>query len=456
MAAAAGFLYGDSTPSPVRTDFIAFLRAVVDFGVTVLACDARIADAVAGVQRAADAIEKEIAEAEAFGTEVVRTLELAPIRDADSLAARCAARIRQGALDLIRGEAEAARTAVAGEQSRAVTRTVTEREACSKAFGALLLGNELPDEDLIVHVRSKGGAPYEAELVGRAPYGLEWTVAVDIPGSSLLASILRVDRLVERLEVDAPEESGWIRKETKIRPQRLDRLYVMDFVIDAAESAVKLRAEPDGTGDGFDVSWRAEPARIHLVRVAAASTVADAPYEVTGQDVAKLRALHASLAAMATALVSHKKSVTDARLDGTPIDKLEAPRMLVDRIVEYIAPTVQEMGRRSLTPGELVLKRVVDGSHRDELFVTRAELLDKIDPLPAPARRAFDALRLRERPGPSSAPPPRPHLPTLPLGTPKPDEAEAAPEPVHDLEPASRVQSSVPVVPRPSSGPAKT
>ena len=39
---------------------------------------------------------------------------------------------------------------------------------------------------------------------------------------------LRVDKVVERLEVHAPEISGWLRKEVKLKPQRLDKEYVTE------------------------------------------------------------------------------------------------------------------------------------------------------------------------------------------------------------------------------------
>jgi hypothetical protein len=426
MGVAEGYLYGDSTPSPIKTDFVAFLRAALDFGVLVLQADARAGEAKQAVHDLAQSTEREIADAEAFGAEVARALERAPIGDAQSLTARCAARIHEGALDLIRAEAEAARLTVEGEKGRVAQRVAAERDACSKAFASLLLANELPEETGLVVLRGKAGAHYDAQYVGQTPYGFDWTLALEVPGSSPLAQIMKVERVVERLEVEAPEESGWIRKETKIRPQRLDRLYVAEVRTDRAETAVKLRAVPDGTGDGFDLAWRREPASIQIVRVAEGAAAADAPYTVKGEDAKRLETFRDRLVTLVSGLVPHKKAILLASVDGTPVDQLESPRVLVDRLIAFIAPAVQEMGRRSLTPGELVLKRVMGDSQREELFVTRAELLQKLEALPPSARRSFDALRLFERPGPSSVPePPRGHMETLPHGTPEPDDVDS-------------------------------
>jgi len=427
--ATTDYLYGDSTPSPLKTDFIAFLRDVVDAGVTMLLCDARLSEAVQRAAKFAETTEKEIESADALIQDVSRTVERSPIADPTSLAARCAARLLQAAVDVARSEIDAARGTVAAEKARAAQEAKTEREGCAKALETLLLHHELPGETGVVHLRLDG-ASYAAELHGHAPYGLDWVVTTEIPASSPLAHVVRVERLVERLEVQAPEEAGWIRKETKIRPQRLDRLYLSQLTIDPAETLLKLRADPDGTAGGFDVSYRREPRRVQLVRVADRGAEPDAPYDVDAEDSAKLWDLLDQLALMATALLAHKKAILRATLDETPIDQLEAPRTLVDKIVAHVAPIVQEIGRRSLTPGELVLKRLISENQREELFVSKAELEQKLQPLPPELRRAFDAMGLAPpRASRMPAPPPPPPRPPPPHAEHPAEQREAPREP---------------------------
>jgi hypothetical protein len=430
--ATTDYLYGDSTPSPLKTDFIAFLRDVVDAGVTMLLCDARLGEAVKRAATFSEVTEKEIESAEALIQDVSRTVERSPIADPKSLAARCAARLLQAAVDVARSEVDAARGAVEAEKTRVAQEAKSEREACTKALETLLLRHELPGETGVVHLRIDG-ASYAAELHGHAPYGLDWVVTTEIPASSPLAHVLRIERLVERLEVQAPEEAGWIRKETKIRPQRLDRLYLSQLTIDPAETLLRLRAAPDGTEGGFDVSFRREPRRVQLVRIAERGAEPDAPYDVNAEDSAKLWDLLDQLAQMAMTLLAHKKAILRATLDDAPTDQLEAPRTLVDRIVAHIAPIVQEIGRRSLTPGEFVLKRLVSENQREEIFVSRAELEQKLQPLSRESRRAFEALGLSDRepahgegepekrPPPSRAPKPPPPVPRTPASASPPD-----------------------------------
>src|SRR5882672_3322932 len=64
MAASTQFLYGDATPSLLKSDFIAFLRDAVDYAVKVLGADARTAAATRDVERLGEQTEREVAAAE--------------------------------------------------------------------------------------------------------------------------------------------------------------------------------------------------------------------------------------------------------------------------------------------------------------------------------------------------------------------------------------------------------
>jgi hypothetical protein len=392
MAASAGFLYGDATPSPLKIDFIAFLRDAIDYAVEVLRAGARTEAGARDVERLAEQTEREIAAAEELATDVTRALEGPSLRAPASLAGRCAARLQQDAQELVRSEAEAARAAVAAERARLAQMASKESGACTKAFEALVLAHALPDALGVTIVKLVGGTRYDAFLECQTPYGLEWTMELDIPASHALARVLRIDRLVERLEVEAPEEGGWLHKEVRNRPQRLDRLYLTDLSVHPSETAVRLRSAQDGTGGGFDILLQAE--RVQLVRIVEGGAAAEGFHEVVGDDAAKLRALRDGLAALAGALADHRKSLRKASLGGTALASLDAPRTVVDRLIANIAPTVHEIARRSLAPGELVIKRLLGDSRREEVFISKKELRQKVEPLPIELRAAFDPLEL--------------------------------------------------------------
>jgi hypothetical protein len=425
MAASADFLYGDATPSPLKCDYIAFLRDAVDYAVEVLSADARTAAASHEVERLAEQTEGEIAAAEELATDVARALEGPSLRAPASLAGRCASRLQRDAHDLVRAEGEAARATVAAERARLAQTATKESEACTKAFEALVLAHVLPNALGVTTVKLGAGSRYEAILECQTPYGLEWTTDLEIPATHALSRVLRIERVVERLEVEAPEEGGWIHKEVRNRPQRLDRLYLMGLSVHPSETVVRLRSAQDGSGAGFDILFQIEPARVQLVRIAESGAADDAVHIVGGADATNLQALRDSLVAMAGELAAHKKSLRKASLGGTPFSSLESPRALVDQILTSIAPTIREIAKRSLAPDELVIKRLVGDSRREEVFVSKKELRQKVEPLPPELRGAFDPLELWDGPPkvivkPDSGPPRAEPAPPLPPPSPPP------------------------------------
>ncbi|HEV3190641.1 MAG TPA: hypothetical protein VGY54_09110 [Polyangiaceae bacterium] len=394
------YLYGDSTLSPLTIDLTAFLPDALDFAAQALMCDARMDDAAQRVAQLTESTEKEIEAAQTLVIDALLMLDRATAAAGDSLAGRCAVRIRHGINELVRAEAEGARAAVTAEATRAEQSAANERAAFAKAFEALVLRRALPDAVESIQISIEDATSYGARLRASTAYGLNWTTKIEIPSSHPLGRILRLDRVIERIEVQAPEEAGWLHKEVKIRTQRLDRFYLAELRVAPAAIAAKLRVAPDGSGGGFDLTFADEAAQVEIVRVPENGNTPDLPYEATPDDASALREFHDRLRGMATELLGHKTAVVAATVDDRPLSQLQSPRVLVERLIANIAPVVQNVAKRSLTPGELVLKRQIADNQREELFVSKAVLQQKIESLPSALQRLFDPLEL--------APPPRP------------------------------------------------
>src|SRR5262249_56844983 len=87
----------------------------------------------------------------------------------------------------------------------------------------------------------------------------------------------------------------WLHKEIKMRPTRLEKLNVADLTIGINESTMKLRANPDGTGAGFDVTIRAEAPRVRATRIGEAQEVAGPPFDLGDGDASRMIALYDKL-----------------------------------------------------------------------------------------------------------------------------------------------------------------
>ncbi len=396
------YLYGDSSPSNLESNFIDFLRLALDFGVHVVLSDQRI---LAGRERRAvreRATATEVERLEALGETVQRVVGTSSDGGAESPTTRCAAVIARAAADAVRNELAAVRGVLTSAIADIEADALRERDGCVAALEKLLLRHDLPGTESSVHVGLEGGQSYSARMRGKTSFGLTTLLQLDIPASSLFAHDLKVERIME-LEVHTPETGGWLRKETRLVPHKLGKHHVVELTIDSGASTLKLRAQPDIHSPGFDITIRDEAPRVSISKVGGKDKDGDAgePYDVEGADETKLLTLYDKLAGPVAELTDSRKALVQAALGGQLLRQVERPVVLVDRLVTAMAPIVREIAAHSLSPTELVLRRPISADHREEIFVPKAELTRKLEALPESERAMFEPLGLLDLDGPT-------------------------------------------------------
>jgi hypothetical protein len=105
-------------------------------------------------------------------------------------------------------------------------------------------------------------------------------------------------------------------------------------------------------------------------------------------------------------LAVRRQAMTSATFDGKPLREIEDPSAIATKLINVLAPIVQEIARRSGAPGELVLRRDLGEGRREEIYITKAELNEKVLTLPATLRPVFDPFELSEGPRSPRAPAP--------------------------------------------------
>jgi hypothetical protein len=237
----------------------------------------------------------------------------------------------------------------------------------------------------------------------------------------------------------------------KQKTQHLDKHHVSEFLMSAGGGTLKLRAAADGTGPGFDILFSRQAPRVRMVRAGEKrQDEPDQPFEVEDADAQKLLAVYDKLAAGVKSLAGHRRKLLDAKIDGEPMHAHPKPTLLVERLIVSIAPVVQEIASRSQSPGELVLRRLLSGDRREEIFLSKSELKVKLEPLEAGNRALFDPLWVNAPPPapPAKTPAPTPTPPAARAVTPEPPESprpQAVPS--RPATPASGVQQPAPAAP---------
>jgi hypothetical protein len=409
------YLYGDSTPSPLKSNFIQFLSEALDVSVHILQSATRIQLLGRRIHAAKESAEAEVARLEALRPSVADAVEKTPKGGAESPASACAKGILASVSELVEKSAAHVAETLAAEVAAMNAEDAQEREACERALEGLVRLHDPPGTIATVRLVQEG-ARYAATRTTQSAFGLECVMELEIAAPHPFSQVARVDKFVPHLEIQAPEAGGWLRKEIKDRPQRLEKYYLSEMRFAPGSATLRLRASADGGAHGFDVEIRDLAPRVQMVRVGDADEGAGA-FEISEGDAAKVLALYEKLQTAAVEAGQNRTRLAETKLDEHAFRDVADPALLVDRLVGAMAPVVQEIAQHSLAPGELILKRMVGEHRREEIFVSKAALEEKLAALSETQRGKFRALGLV-----ANVP-----VPPAPASRPKAHEPESIP-----------------------------
>jgi hypothetical protein len=390
------FLYGDSTPSPLQSNFLEFLRDALDFAVHVLQVDANI-EKIRDLRREGSlAAEEEIQRLREFGRIVMAAIDEAPKGEEGSETSRCAAQHRALSTDTVNASIEAVKTTLAAEVAQAERDETAQRDASFKALETLLLPHAPPESTISTSVERRADGSFAVSLIGDATLGLHWRIEFAIPDGHVLSGApLSIERLSPLMEFSAPEQTGWLKKETKPRPQRLDKFVLTEATDDGHEVVLKLRAVAAGD-QGF--AFAVDPASGAVRATKTSGKDGDVDFDLSAEDTPKIVALAEKLRAAIAELKGG--TLVEATLDSAEYKVHPIFRDVVERLVTKMTPIVQEIARHSLTQTELVIRRLLSNERREEIFLAKTTLREKYAPLPRDQRALFDSFGFDTLPPP--------------------------------------------------------
>jgi hypothetical protein len=285
------------------------------------------------------------------------------------------------------------RRKVAVEIAEADTEEEAERDACAKALLALLSAHTPPEASSVLRLHLRDSGSYEALLEGNWPgIGLVWTSKLTVPDGHPFKQLLRVENLRPGMDITAPNQTGWIKKEVKMRSQHLERHVVSEVIAESAKVVIRLRTEPGGD-IGFDFESDADTGRVAASRVATGQdALAAGPFDLQDEDVPKLIELCNTVRESLTSL--KPTELRDARVGDVAVTALPNYVDLTERLIGYLAPFVHEIAKHSLEPDELVLRRLLANDRREEIFVSKTTLRQKYEQLAPNLQAVFRPLGL--------------------------------------------------------------
>ena len=446
------YLYGDSTSAPFDDNFLEALRDAMDLAAAIAESDERIVTADARKLACTHAADAEALRLEELARAMLEAAATAEKGGAGSETHALSAELTGIVSERHRG-ATLAVTAKLTEDVRAIDAAALHAQVRYRtALEAYMLVREPPDAQsqltLTLTSRGKNDDRYDATTTGWSELGLTWEIEHAVPEGGPWSKPVRVDRVLDDgLTILAPQKSGLIKKEVKVKKQKLDRHLVTRLVDDGATVSMELRT--DVSGDmGFDLAVQVEKQIVTGARVGPEADIAIGPFDVDPDDLAALVLLAQKL--RETSQTLPRKKLRAASFDGAPFDggmPEHQPTLviLVSKLVAKLAPVVREIAARSRAEDELVLRRSLRDGHREEIFLPKEMLRGKISTLDAAHRALFAPLCLEATPtaGPFSANEP-PTMPTVRSKVPSTINVpgEAPPPPASDPAKASEPQAS--------------
>jgi hypothetical protein len=401
-----GHVFGDSTPFPYDVDFIELIRHAVE-------CGAELCKAQQSISSAADrrASVDQLRRAERTRLEqmsnAMKLTMTAFMASSSERMSRTASSVLETTRAIIEREMAALEGQASGEIATTKETVELAREAAYHAVETFALRHDLPNTEKQLRLVA-GDDAYTGQGLVTTPFGVDAVFALAIPAAHEWGRLKRVAALSAGTEVRVPKEAGWISKRMELHVEKLDRFFVSEASVAPGRSRISLRKGPhSGPGWRIEVHSEDRTQRTQLLRLLDDGQESnDPPLELDGEDAVHAGRLWTRIVESTRDLAQRRQAMTSATFDGRPLRELDEPQRMVVKMVNVLAPVVLEIARRSGAAGELVLRRDVGEGRREELFITKAELHEKIVALPPSQRALFDGLELSEGPRSPRAPAP--------------------------------------------------
>jgi hypothetical protein len=399
-----GHVYGDSTPFPYDVNFIELIRHAVDCGTTLLAAQNEIANAVDRSGNFDQLRKQERSRLDAMSDAIKLTMTAFTSSKSERMV-RTASRILESARAVIEGEMGELEGMANGQISSTRATVDNAREGSYRAVESFILRHDLPNTSVGLRLLA-GEEVYSGQALVTTPFGIEAVFALAIPAAHEWGKLRRVAELSAGTEVHVPIESGWLSKRVEVHAVKLDKLFVTEVAISQERTLITLRKAPRaGAGYQIEVATDegAPAATIRKIGEEGQPT-SEELLLLQGEDSVHVLRLWNRVVDSTRDLAMRRQGMSTATFDGKPLRELDEPQVVCHRMVNVLAPVVQEIARRSGAPGELVLRRDLGEGRREEIYITKAELHEKVLQLPQNLRGVFDPFELSEGPRSPRAP----------------------------------------------------
>ena len=385
------YRFGDGTPFPLRENFIDTIVAAVDCCVALHHMEMEVEGRHQRMREARKLASDELKRLDALKAliETAVTPLIGRKQRAPRASEAAAAKIYENAQSIIRQSREGV---VSRRDSVIQEGAHPERnDAILDVLAGFFRAHSLPRTEWRLRWQATGEAGPTTELWAQASRDLELTFSCEIPEGSRWAGPQLTTELVPGLSLAASIDTGSGRP----RAVKLETFQLVDVQVSPGRDSFVLRENTRRAALGLHVVMpRGDGGAPLVVALDRRDQPTGQPFYLDDTGSAALHAIWAAIDGHLTGLLAARSAVSAARIGGRDVTIVDHPSQVAESILLALAPLVREMRMRSRVPGELILKRDLGGDRREEMFVPRQVLWEKLATLPGHHRQVFEAVGL--------------------------------------------------------------
>jgi hypothetical protein len=412
------YLYGDSSPFPYGYDFLATLESFMTTAsrVVQLATNARKVEAAA--DQALVERMKGLEEIEQFHLSTVEALQEAARDLMNPLVREYAGRVIESAVRVLAEHKARVQDANEREQQGAGIVAATARTEIEQHLDAFLRTVRLPTDRTRVRVSIATGKT-EARCTLTHPHALMSEYEID-PSTTAWSKPRKLSEFIQGVNLLVGAKKAWFSNQVTPEREKLDDFFIGEVDMMDDQCMLLVRKKPDQPDSFIFTARRGNgmlDVRVDRPGMAEANTLSD---QLDQGDLPVFDRLLTALQTSTTKLPALRSRLRSCTVDNVSAFDTEGALRFIDRLVSLFAPTVKEIATRSPNPQELSLKRETDDGKREEIYLRRDDIRQKLEPLPSEGRAVFAPLGLDHwLPSSSMTPPPVSVRPMPPSGYPQ-------------------------------------
>jgi hypothetical protein len=394
------YLYGDLKPFPPQENTLQILRRFVDMAVGVLKLHHEI-----------EQDHQTIGDDEAFLRETLREIDLFHQAIKESIAKTSAhlepdhvlSVLAQGISDHVTKYIQDTQGKVSQKVEADIQKTRSEIQKYSQQLFGLLKEFYVPGALPIASNSlecSLVGEAYQATSDIQDVTGVQCSYGLTAPAVEFFASAKRLGDVLQKKAVfPTRTKKGWLRKDENPVYLKVDEA-TLTRVVDRDEYAEfdlfrRKGSEPEGLR--CRITKGSEP-KLSVLHLDAASQTQPIPEEIIQPvHTEPLLEFWRHLQPAVLSLYRQQSALSSIRIDARDVLQERLAGELVLRLVRYLSPVVREIDARSPAAEELCLKIEHDDGKREEIYISKKSITDRLVELPEELRSVFRPLGLDQK-----------------------------------------------------------